>query len=208
MVAIPKPGGDVRLIHDCSRPTGKAVNDYCTTDWHQKFSRVDAASLMTHGCFFGKTDLQSAYRGVKISPKSQQVTGFKWNFGGQEFYLKDTRLLFGGKLSLGIFHRLTQAVKRMMGRKGFNLVIVYLDDFLLIAESKEDCAQVLNCFRQLLRRLGFAINWGKVVDPTNRITFLGIELDSIAMSLRLPEEKLTSFRKELHSFLELRRVTK
>lgn len=53
MAAIPKPDGDVRLIHDCSRPTGKAVNDYCTTDWHQKFSRVDdAAALMTHGCFF------------------------------------------------------------------------------------------------------------------------------------------------------------
>ena len=209
MAAIPKPDGDVRLIHDCSRPTGKAVNDYCTTDWHQKFSRVDdAAALMTHGCFFGKIDLRSAYRSVKISSKSQHATGFKWNFGGQDLYLKDTRLPFGGKLSLGIFHRLTQAVKRMMERRGFNLVIVYLDDFLIIAETKEACAQALNCLVQLLRRLGFAIHWGKVIDPTNRITFLGIELDSIAMSLRLPEEKLTSFRKELHSFLQLRRVTK
>ena len=209
MAAIPKPDGDVRLIHDCSRPTGKAVNDYCTTDWHQKFSRVDdAAALMTHGCFFGKIDLRSAYRSVKISSKSQHATGFKWNFGGQDLYLKDTRLPFGGKLSPGIFHRLTQAVKRMMERRGFNLVIVYLDDFLIIAETKEACAQALNCLVQLLRRLGFAIHWGKVIDPTNRITFLGIELDSIAMSLRLPEEKLTSFRKELHSFLQLRRVTK
>lgn len=39
MAAIPKPDGDVRLIHDCSRPAGKAVNDYCSSDWHQKFSR-------------------------------------------------------------------------------------------------------------------------------------------------------------------------
>ena len=57
MAAIPKPDGDVRLIHDCSRPVGKAVNDYCTSDWHQKFSRVDdAALLMTHGCYFAKAD--------------------------------------------------------------------------------------------------------------------------------------------------------
>ena len=209
MAAIPKPDGDVRLIHDCSRPTGRAVNDYCTTDWHQKFSRVDdAAALMTPGCFFAKVDLRSAYRRVKLSPESQKVTGFKWNFDGKVLYLKDTRLPFGGKLSPGIFHRLTQAVKRMMGRKGFNLVIVYLDDFLIIADSKEECAQALNCLIQLLRKLGFAIHWGKVIDPTNRITFLGIELDSISMSLRLPEDKLSNFRKELQSYLQLKRVTK
>ena len=209
MAAIPKPDGDVRLIHDCSRPTGKAVNDYCTTDWHQKFSRVDdAAALMTPGCFMAKVDLQSAYRSVKLSKNSETVTGFSWNFGNQKIFLKDTRLPFGGKLSPGIFHRLTQAVKRMMGRKGFNLLIVYLDDFLIMAESKEACAQALNYLIQLLRKLGFAINWRKVVDSTNIITFLGIELDSLTMSLRLPEDKLTMFRKELHSFLNLRRVTK
>ena len=108
MAAIPKPEGDVRLIHDCSRPTGRAVNDYCTTDWHQKFSRVDnAAALMTPGCFFAKVDQSSAYRRVKLSPESQKVTGFKWNFDGKDLYLKDTRLPFGGKLSPGIFNHLT-----------------------------------------------------------------------------------------------------
>ena len=88
MAAIPKPDGDVRLIHDCSRPVGKAVNDYCTSDWQQKFSRVDdAASLMMHGCYFAKVDLRSAYRSVRISKESQKVTGFKWNFGGETIYL-------------------------------------------------------------------------------------------------------------------------
>ena len=80
------------------------------------------------------------------------VTGFKWNFG--DVYLKDTKLPFGAKLSPGIFHRLTQAVKRMMARRGFNLLIVYLDDFLIISKSKEVCAQALNCLIQLLRKLG------------------------------------------------------
>ena len=53
MATIPKPDGDVRLIHDCSRPIGEAVNDYCCADWHFTFSRVDdAANLMKPGCFF------------------------------------------------------------------------------------------------------------------------------------------------------------
>ncbi|MEW8544217.1 MAG: hypothetical protein AB2693_11850, partial [Candidatus Thiodiazotropha sp.] len=53
----------------------------------------------------------------------------------------------------------------------------------------------------LLRKLGFQINWKKVVDPSTKITFLGIEIDSIAMCLRLPDEKLSQVRQELSLFL-------
>ena len=67
MAAIPKPDGDVRLIHDCSRPVGEAVNDYCSTDWQQKFSCVDdAAGLMTEGCYFAKVDLRSTRVWVSV----------------------------------------------------------------------------------------------------------------------------------------------
>ena len=209
MAAIPKPDGDFRLIHDCSRPSGKSVNDYCSSEWKQKFARVDdAASLMTEGCFFAKVDLKSAYRSVEISKSSQKATGLKWVFNGKETYLRDTRLCLGAKLSPGIFHRLTQAVKRMMSRRGYDLLIVYLDDFLIIADSKEKCAAALNCLIQLLRKLGFSIHWGKVVDPTNCITFLGIELDSVSMSLNLPHSKLDSFKLELQEFLQRKRASK
>ena len=128
MAAIPKPDCDVRLIHDCSRPIGEAVNNYCSTDWQQKFSRVDnAAAVMTEGCFFAKVDLRSACR-----KQSQEVTGLSLEINGKTVFLKDTRLPFGTRRSVGIFHRLTQAVRCMMARKGYDLTIVYLDDFLII----------------------------------------------------------------------------
>lgn len=209
MAAIPKPDGDVRLIHDCSRPAGQSVNDHCSSDWSQKFARVDdAANLMTEGCYFAKVDLKSAYRSVGISEHSQQVTGLSWNFKGKTVYMKDTKLPFGARLSPGIFHRLTQAVKRIMARKGFDLVVVYLDDFLIISDSKQACAQALSVLIQLLRKLGFSIHWGKVVDPTHKITFLGIELNSLEMSLRLPLDKMCILRQELQSFLTRKRATK
>ena len=141
---------------------------------------------------------------MRINKESQKVTGFKWNFGEETVYLKGTKLPFGAKLSPGIFQRLTQAVKRMMARKGYNQLVVYLDDFLIIDESKIQCAEELNCLVQLLRKFGFAIHWGKVIDPTTKITFLGIELDSLEMTLRLPEAKLQNFRDELHSLLQLK----
>ena len=209
MAAIPKPDGGVRLIHDCSRPPGRSVNDYCSTDWKQKFARVDnAASLMTEGCWFLKVDLKHAYRSVGISEKSQLATGLQWEFKGKTIYMKDTKLPFGARLSPGIFHRITQAVKRIMARKGYDLLIVYLDDFLLISNSKEACAEALSVLISLLRKLGFSIHWGKVVDPTQKITFLGVELDSVQMSMRLPHDKLCILRQELQGFLGRKRATK
>ena len=76
MGVIPKPDGGIRLIHDCSLPKGQALNDYCSSEWHQKFSRVnDAAALVTEGCYMAKIDLKSAYRSVPISKHSQQALG-------------------------------------------------------------------------------------------------------------------------------------
>ena len=128
---IPKPDGGIRLIHDCSRPPGRAVNDYCSAEWKQKFSTVDeAASLVTKGCFMAKVDLKNAYRSVRISDHSKSVTGLRWQFGFKTVYLRDTRLPFGSKLAPGIFHCLSQAVRRMLKRRGLADVVVYLDDFL------------------------------------------------------------------------------
>ena len=41
---LEKPDGGVRLIHDCSMPPGRAVNDYSTEEWHLKFAHVDDAA--------------------------------------------------------------------------------------------------------------------------------------------------------------------
>ena len=91
MGVIPEPGGGVRLIHDCSLPKGQTVKDYCTSDWHQKFSRVeDAAALVMEGYYVAKVDLQAAYRHVKISEQSKQVTGLKWQFGQKKLCTSET----------------------------------------------------------------------------------------------------------------------
>ena len=37
MGVMPKPDGGICLIHDCARPAGYAVNDYCTSEWKQTF---------------------------------------------------------------------------------------------------------------------------------------------------------------------------
>ena len=73
-------------------------------------------------------------------------------------------------------HRLSQAVRRMMSRQGF-IVVVYLDDFLICEKTKNrcTCALAIRFLISLLRKLGFSINWKKVVDPSQVLVFLGIE---------------------------------
>ena len=55
---------------------------------------------------------------------------------------------------------------------------------------------------KLLRKLGFQINWNKVVDPCQNSTFLGVEINSNDMELRLSADKLQSTREELLQFLK------
>ena len=60
--------------------------------------------------------------------------------------------------SPGIFQRFTASVKRMMVRLGF-LLLVYLDDFLVIADTFEACTEAFNTLVELVQQLGFKINW-------------------------------------------------
>ena len=207
--AIPKPDGGVRLIHDCSRPTGQSVNSYVLEQEKFKFQSVDdAAKLVQPGSFMAKVDLKSAYRSVSISDHSKQVTGLKWVVNGHEKYFVDTKLPFGAKLAPGIFHKLSQAVCRFMANRGFPNVIAYLDDFFITDSTMDKCAHTLCCLIKLLRELGFSINWKKVVDPCKKLTFLGIEIDSVDMVLRLSEEKVRDINKELASFASRSRASK
>lgn len=139
-----------------------------------------------------KIDLRHAYRSVPIYPSNFAATGLKWKFEGDEdfTYFYDTRLLFGAKSSPEIFRRITQAIRRMMARRGFDSVIVYLDDFLVIAPTQQACQLAYSTLLQLLQDLGFAISWRKVVGPTQKLFFLGIELDTNQCTMALPPNKL------------------
>ena len=45
-----------------------------------------------------------------------------------------------------------------------------------------------------IRKLGFSINWKKVVDPSQVLVFLGIEIDTVKLELRLPKDKLMQLK--------------
>ena len=208
--AIEKLSGAVRLIHDASKPDNISLNDYAVLDEKKTFETIqDAEYMITEGCYLAKLDLKSAYRSVLVHPSQYPLTGLKWKFSGEGkyTYMIDTRLPFGARMSPGIFHELTQAVKHIMACKGYTGIVVYLDDFLVVEKTKEACIESLNTLIKLLRDLGFSISWDKVYGPTNKLTFLGIELDSTKMEMRLPEEKVAKFCSLIVDFCGRKRVS-
>lgn len=200
---IPKGDGSVRLIHDCSRPQGKAVNDYVEPIEKMAFASVDSAiELVDKGWFMAKVDLRSAYRHCPISLESQSVAGLKWRFTGDKdyTYLVDTRLMFGASRSVNIFHRITQSVVRMLKRRGIQAILCYIDDFFLCAETKSECEKAMNILIDVLKNLGFSISWDKSVYPTTRLTFLGIDIDTALEKVSIPPAKLDTVIETLNTW--------
>ena len=188
MGAILKQNCKVRLIHDCSRPLEVSVNDYAhSTDKMCYQSVKDACSLVNEGSYMCKIDLRSAYRYVPIHPSNYQFSGIKWQFSGdaKPTYLTDTRLMFGSKLAPNIFHRISQAIRRIMCLRYNIPIVAYLDDFFIAAPSYEECNSSMQKLIDLLHRLGFDIAWDKVQGPTQNLIVLGKNLNSVDMRMTL-----------------------
>lgn len=207
--AIIKSSGKVRLIHDCSRPAGLSVNCYAQA-FHFKYTTLDkAVSLIPQNGYMAKIDLSSAYRSVPIHPDCFKFTGLSWNFDNAKCatFLVDTRLPFGASTAPGIFQRLSDSITRYMSRSGYN-VISYLDDFLIIDAHEDKCQRAFALLLNILQQLGFSINWQKVVKPSQLITFLGVEINSVTESLSLPIEKLNELKSELCLWKVKKKATK
>lgn len=88
-------------------------------------------------------------------------------------------------------------------------VLHYLDDFLIIGTpNSHKCEQTLKKALELCARLGVPIAAHKTEGPWVVITFLGIELNTGTMVVRLPDEKLFRLRKEIRHWHSRRSCTK
>ena len=166
--------------------------------------------MLSPGCYLAKVDLASAYRSVKIHPTSLKATGLKWTFHGhsQPTYFRDTRLSFGSCKSPYIFHTLTSKVRHMMAKRGFHNLCVYLDDFLIIESTLEKCQLALSTLIKLLRSLSFNINWSKVEGPSQNLVFLGVNIDTLSLTLSLPQNRVDELMKLLTEFSHRTRASK
>ena len=75
-------------------------------------------------------------------------------------------------------------------RKLYVRLIIFLDDILLVASSKEELAFATDTLIDLLQDLDLPIKCKKsVFEPCQNMQFLRMEINSIEMTLTLPQEE-------------------
>ena len=192
---IPKPHqpGKWRLIVDLSTPPGHSVNDAIAPEVSRMryTSVLDAADMIRNlgpGTLMAKMDLQNAYRVLPIHPDDHPLLGISWC----DAIFIDTALPFGLRSAPKIFSPFADALAWVMQTRGVSRQLHYLDDYLFLgALSSQECANYLHTALQVCHQLGVPVATHKTEAPTTRLTFLGIQLDSVTMQLSLAEDKLT-----------------
>ena len=191
---IPKSNqpGKWRLIVDLSYPKGASINDGVDPDLCSlSYSSVDEAARIIarlgRGAILAKLDIQRAYRNVPVHPEDRPLLGMEWE--GQVFV--DAVLPFGLRSAPKIFNSLADALAWVLQQKGVCALLHYLDDFLLIGKPHSDeCAVSLELTEAVCRLLGVPLAMLKREGPSCLLVFLGILIDTMAMELRLPPERL------------------
>ncbi len=78
---------------------------------------------------------------------------------------------------------------------------LYLDDWLILAQSRDQLCEHRDMVLRHLSLLGLQVNLEKSkLHPVQRISFLGMELDSLNQTARLTEERVQSVLNCLNSF--------
>ena len=194
---IPKGStGKWRLIVDMSAPEGASVNDgvsesVCSLSYVGVKDAAAGIRRLGAGALLAKIDIKSAYRNVPIHPDDRWLMGMIW---GDALFI-DTALPFGLRSAPKIFTALADAAEWIVRRAGVNFAIHYLDDFLIIgAPASSECRAALQIVLDVFSKLGLPLAVEKLDGPTTCLEFLGFELDSRLLEIRLPLRKLTELQ--------------
>ncbi len=131
--------------------------------------------------WFAAIDLKDTYFHVSILLRHRPFLRFA--FQGRAFQYKV--LPFRLCLSPRIFTKVVEAALVPLRERGVR-ILNYLDDWLILAQShKQSCAH-RDLVLKHLSLLGLRVNWEKSkLVPTQRVSFLGMELDSVNQTARI-----------------------
>ena len=196
--AVPKKGSSkIRVIHHLSYPFGGDSINASVVDEYLPLSTIDDAMDAVRrfgvGALLIKIDVQAAYKQVPVRREDWPLLGFMWK--GKWYY--ERVLPFGLKSSCRLWDWYAAALHFFLEKHfGIEVVIHYIDDFLFVVRPAHSAqaAQHLRDCQSLCLTLGIPIADEKTEGPTTCLTFLGIELDTVAMEAHLPAAKLADLK--------------
>ena len=208
---VPKKSGKMRMITHLSAPAGRSINDFIPKDLYSlQYTSVDDAITMIQnhgpGALMAKTDVKQAFRLIPVQPADWPLLGIQWQ--GQ-FYV-DKCLPFGLRSAPFLFNRLAEAFEWILRHNyGITDILHYLDDFFTVGPPASTvCLRKLQTISSVASSLGLPLAPEKTEGPATRLTFLGIELDSMEGRAHLPPDKLSELRELIVVWRQRRKCQK
>ena len=131
-------------------------------------------------------DLQDHFLHILIHRSSRKYLQFR--FKGQNFQFRTAT--FGLAVVPWLASSLSRPILAWARSLGIR-VSAYLDDWLIMASSRELAIHHTHLVTQKLEELGWLINWKKSnLQPSQQLEHLGYKLDTTTMTAQLPGSKV------------------
>jgi len=164
----------------------KTINPYVEKVKFKMEGLKTVADLLRRDWWMVKIDLADAFHHVPLHPRHQRYFRFRWADKLYQWVV----MPFGYRDAPRIFTKM-MAVLAKEGRACGLWMVVYIDDVLIMAPSREAMMAARDTFIRLLKEFGFTMNEPKShLVPTQSIEFLGVIVDSRTMTFTLPPRRM------------------
>ena len=142
-------------------------------------------------------DLKSGYHHVDIHDESQTYLGFSWGEGVHRRFYTFRVLPFGLVSACYVFTKLLRPLVKRWRAMGLH-AIVYIDDGICGADSREECYKHMKVIVSDLEQAGFVINTAKShLEPHQVSEWLGFTVDLEEGCFKVPCDKIRRLKSVL-----------
>ena len=116
---------------------------------------------------------------------------------------------FGSRSSPFIFNKFAHALLWILTIVfGIPFIVHYLDNYFLCSSSKQSCQHDMDILESVFSELGVPLAPDKVIGPVTKLTYIGIEIDSVSLTIRLPVDKMLELSTSLKQWSSRKKCTK
>ena len=181
LFCVPKASGGWRPVLDLS-----ALNQFLQVMPFRMETASSIREAVRPGDWGASLDLTDAYFHIPIAKSDRKWLRFVWE--GRVFQFRV--LPFGLSLAPWLFTMVTKELGKVLRAMGIR-IRMYLDDWLILAESQELCRSQMGILLSATRNLGFQTNLEKSdLVPSQRFAFLGMSFDTVRFTVAPVQKRI------------------